>query len=77
MELGRSDICVIVSMMSSHLELLWRGNLDEVLHIFVYLKGHANSEIVNDPRRIECYSSEFPRKDWSYSIYTHDGCDLS
>ena len=61
LELGCADICVEVSMMSSHLALPRRVHLDEVLHILVYLKGHTNSEIVYNPNRIEFERSEFPR----------------
>ena len=39
-ELGRVDICIEVSMMSSRLLALPReGHLKEVLHIFAYLKN--------------------------------------
>ena len=41
-ELGQVDICVEVSMMSSHLALPRVGHLKEVLHIFAYLKNQAN-----------------------------------
>ena len=36
-ELGRIDICLEVSMMSSHLAMPKKGHLDQVLHIFAYL----------------------------------------
>jgi hypothetical protein len=37
-ELGRVDICLEVSMMSSHLALPREGHLEKVLHIFAHLK---------------------------------------
>ena len=77
MELIRADICVEVSMIFSYLALPRRGHLDDVLHTFAHLKGHANSEMVYDPSGIEFHRSELPRKDWSYYIYPHDGCELS
>ena len=48
-ELGRVDICVEVSMMSSHVDFLRQGHLNQVLHIFGYLKNHHNYEMLTDP----------------------------
>ena len=50
-ELGRAEICVEVSMMSSHLVLPRKGHMEQVLCMFAYLKGHTTSEMVFDPRR--------------------------
>ena len=49
MELGRIDINVEVSMLSSHLALPREGHVEEILHIFGYLQNHMNSETVFDP----------------------------
>ena len=49
-ELGRIDMAVEVSMMSSHLALPREGHLSEVYHIFTYLKKHHNAEMVFDPK---------------------------
>ena len=48
-ELGRVDICLEVSMMSSHLAFPREGHLDQVCHIFACLRDHSNSEMVLDP----------------------------
>ena len=48
-ELGRIDICLEVSMMSSHLVMPRKGHLDQVLHIFAYLRKYHNTELVYDP----------------------------
>jgi len=46
-ELGRIDVPVDVSMMSSHVALpRGEGRLQQVLHIFAYLKHHHNSSLV-------------------------------
>jgi hypothetical protein len=45
-ELGRVDICLEVSMMSSFLAQPREGHLDQVLHIFSYLRQHHNAEMV-------------------------------
>ncbi len=71
-ELGRVDICIEVSMMSSHLALPRIGHLKEVLHIFAYLKKHHNSEMVFDPTPVDFDRSLFEKQDWSFSQY---GCE--
>ena len=76
MELGRVDIFCKVSMLSSHLALPQCGHLAQVLHMFAYLKYHANSEMVFDPSGVEFDRAQFSRKDWGYSIYTQDDSKL-
>jgi len=71
-EIGRVDICIEVSMMSSHLALPREGHLSEVLHIFAYLKKHHNSEMVFDPTTPVIDGNLFVKQDWSYSPY---GCE--
>lgn len=68
-ELGRVDIGVEVSMMSSHLALPQVGHLQELYHIFAYLKAHANSEMVFDPTSIQVDMTSFPKEDWSFLPY--------
>ena len=48
-ELGRIDIFLEVSMMSSHLAMPRKEHLDQVLHIFTYLRKYHNTELVYDP----------------------------
>ena len=48
-ELERVDVCLEVSMMSSHLALPREGHLEQVLHIFAYLKKYHHTELVHDP----------------------------
>jgi hypothetical protein len=71
-ELGRVDIDVEVSMMSSHLALPRVGHLKEIYHIFAYLKAHSNTEMVFDPTPVAIDMILFERQDWSYSPY---GCE--
>ena len=68
-EIGRVDICTEVSMMSSHLALPRKGHLDALFHMFAYLKKHHNSEMVFDPSEPDVDTNDFPREDWSLSIY--------
>ncbi len=68
-ELGRVDICIEVSMMSSHLCLPRKGHMEQVLHIFGYLKKHHNAEMPFDPTVPAIDKSRFVRQDWSHSVY--------
>ena len=47
-ELRRIDICLEVSMMTSHLAMPRKGHLDQMLHIFAYLHKYHNTELVYD-----------------------------
>ena len=48
-ELGHVNICVEVPMMPSHLVLPSRGHLEQVIHVFGYIKKNYNAEIVFYP----------------------------
>ena len=48
-ELGRVDVCLEVSMMSSQFALPREGHLEQVLLIFAYLKKYHNTELAYDP----------------------------
>jgi hypothetical protein len=68
-ELGRVDIDVEVSMMSSHLAMPRVGHLKELYHIFAYLENHQNVEMVFDPTPVLPDMNLFEWADWSYSPY--------
>jgi hypothetical protein len=70
--LGRVDIDVEVSMMSSHLALPQTEHLKEIYHIFAYLKAHSNTEMVFNPTPVTPDMTLFEWQDWSYSPY---GCE--
>ena len=63
-ELGRVDICLEVSMMSSHLALPREGHLEQVLHIFSHLKKYHNAELVYDLSDPIIDESMWEAKDW-------------
>lgn len=69
MELGRIDICLETSMMSSHLALPREGHLDQVLHMFGYLKKYHNAELVFDPSYPALDEGFFERQDWASSEF--------
>ena len=62
-ELGRVDACLEVSMMLSHLALPKEGHLEQVCHIFSYLRKHHNAEMVFDPSEPVIDYASFERKD--------------
>ena len=70
-ELGRVDICLECSMMSSHLALPREGHLHEVLHIFGHLKKYHNTELVFDPTFPPVDEAAFEVKDWTTSEFGH------
>ena len=55
-------------MISSHEALPRKGHIDQILHIFGYLKKHHNSEMVLDPTESDINMSQFENKYWSQKI---------
>jgi hypothetical protein len=68
-ELGRVDILLEVSLMSSHLCMPRMGHLEKVYGIFAYLEKHKKSNMVFDPTMIHLDENAFQKTDWSDSIY--------
>ena len=68
-ELGRVDITCEVSMMSSHVALPRTGHLQQLFHIFAYLKKTHNTEMVFDPSDMDMEIENFERHDWSTSEF--------
>ena len=56
-------------MMSSHLAMPRKGHLDQVLHIFAYLRKYHNTELVNDPSDPVVEQDVFEPKDWTSSEF--------
>ena len=69
--MGRVDIAVEVSMMSSYCAIPREGHLQQLYHIFSFLKTHHNSRIVMDPTYPDIDEEMFPRKNWSM-FYGHE-----
>jgi hypothetical protein len=64
-ELGRIDIHIDVSLLSSHLAQPRIGHLEQVFHIFSYLKHHENSNLVFDPNYVTWDTAGFTQYDWT------------
>ena len=70
-ELGRVDVCLEVSMMSSNLVLPRVGHLQQIYHIFVYIKKYHNTELVFDPSDPMVDESTSEKRDWASSKFGH------
>ena len=70
-ELGRVDICLEVSLMSSHLALPREGHLAQLFHMFAYLKKYHNTEMVYDPSDPVVEEADFAVQDWTASEFGH------
>jgi hypothetical protein len=70
-DFGRVDVCLDVSMLSSHLALPREGQLVEALQIFSYLRKYHNTELVFDPTEPNVNSADFEQPDWSSTEFGH------
>ena len=65
---GRVDILMETSMISTHLDMLRRGHLEQVHHIFGYLKEWPKQKLFFDPQHPELDERSFTTYDW-YDFY--------
>ena len=56
-------------MMSSHLAMPRKGHLNQVLHIFAYLRKCHNTELVYDPSDPVVEQDVFEQRDWTSSEF--------
>ena len=70
-ELGHVEICLEVSMMSSHLALPRKGHMEQVRQIFRYLKKYHNAELIFNPSDPTTNEQDFEQKDWTSSEFGH------
>jgi hypothetical protein len=63
-ELGRLDIMVDVSLLSSYCMQPRRGHLDQVFHIFSYLKRNKRATLMFDESRVDWDETAFESHDW-------------
>ena len=64
-ELGRLDIYVDVTLLSSYMAQPRVGHMEQVLHIFAYLKCHLQSNLVFDPNEINWDEEKFKKYNWT------------
>ena len=63
-ELGRIDIAMEVSMLSTHLALPREGHLQQVHHMFGYLKAKPKKTLAFDPTHPDIDEGRFLKCDW-------------
>ena len=68
-ELGRVDILLEVSLLSTHLANPREGHLEAVYNVFAYLNKQQHPPIVLDDRIIQMNEEAFEKSDWKESIY--------
>ena len=59
------EVSAMASMMASPRE----GHLKQLYHMFAYLRNKHNSSLVLDPTEPDINDSDFPKEDWSSSVY--------
>jgi hypothetical protein len=64
-ELGRVDILVAIAMLSQHSVAPRRGHLEQVFHIFAYLKWYERSTMVFHDNLPHFDETRFVRCDWT------------
>ena len=65
-ELGRVDVLLETALMSTHLPR--RGHLEQLYHIFGYLKAHPKCNMLFDPQHPKVDDQAFKEYDW-YDFY--------
>jgi hypothetical protein len=63
-ELGRIELHCSVALMAQYLVAPRQGHLNQIYHMFAYLKQHERSRIVLDASRPRVDESRFHRADW-------------
>ena len=64
-EIGRLDILLEVSLLSSHLALLRIGHLEQVYHVFGYLKRFPRRRVYMDPDYPIIGEDRFAQYNWT------------
>ena len=63
-EIGRADILLEVALLSSQLAAPRVGHMEQVYHIFGYLKKHPKRKLYMDPDHPEISENRFKKFDW-------------
>ena len=63
-EIGRVDILLEVSLLSSHLAMPRQGHLEQVYHIFGHLKEASRRRLYLDPDHPDISEDRFSKFDW-------------
>jgi len=63
-ELGRVDLLLETAIMSTHLAMPRIGHLEQVIHIFGYLREHPKRKLVFDPAHPDIDERRFKEHNW-------------
>ncbi len=64
-EIGRVDILLETSLLSSYLAMPRVGHLEQAIHIFGYLKTHPKRKLAFDPAHPAINENRFQKCDWT------------
>jgi hypothetical protein len=64
-EIGRVDILLETSLLSSYLAMPREGHLEQAIHMFGYLKSHPKRKLGFDPSHPTIDENRFRKCDWS------------
>ena len=67
-ELGRVDILLETAMLSTYMALPQKGHMEQVYHVFGYLKTHSKHRLFFDPRHPDIDECVFSSYEW-YDFY--------
>ena len=67
-EIGRVDILLETAMLSTYMALPRKGHLEQVYHVFGYLKTHSKCHLFFDPRHPDIDERAFSTYEW-YDFY--------
>ena len=67
-ELGRMDILLETAMLLTYMALPQKGHMEQVYHVFGYLKTHSKRRLVFDPRHPDIDERAFSSYEW-YDFY--------
>ena len=68
-ESGQVDICLEVSMNSSHIDIPSEGRLNKLFHIFSHLRKCHNPEMIFDPSDPVIDESKYQQRGWTSSEF--------
>jgi hypothetical protein len=68
-ELGRADLTMEASAMASMMAMPCEGHLQQLYHMFAFLKAKHNGTMVFDPSVPDIDESKFIRDDWTAAAY--------
>ena len=67
-ELGRVDVLLETAMLSTYMALPQKGHMEQVYHVFGYLKTHSKRRLFFDPRHPDIDERAFSSYEW-YDFY--------